>query len=133
MTDLLSLKTPSLVLDAEKMQRNAARMSERIGSLSVQLRPHVKTHKSPEIARIQTAAHDGRIMVSTLAEARAFSSAGFADITYGVPVEPGKFAEVFELSRECERFAVLTDDMETAALLAAESEKTGAEVSVFLE
>jgi D-serine deaminase-like pyridoxal phosphate-dependent protein len=131
--DLSTIKTPALLLDAEKMKRNAARMSERIASLGVQLRPHVKTHKSPEIARIQTIAYDGRIMVSTLAEARAFLSAGFADITYGVPIEPGKFAEVFELARACERFAVLTDDLETADLLAAESEKAGAEISVFLE
>jgi D-serine deaminase-like pyridoxal phosphate-dependent protein len=131
--DLSTIKTPALLLDAEKMKRNAARMSERIASLGVQLRPHVKTHKSVEIARIQTAAHDRRIMVSTLAEARAFLSAGFSDITYGVPVEPGKFAEVFELARACERFAVLTDDLETVSLLAVESEKAGAEASVFLE
>ncbi len=136
MTDLATIKTPALILDAEKMKRNAAQMSERIRSLGVKLRPHVKTHKSIEIARIQTAGptgDGGRIMVSTLAEARAFLAAGFDDITYGVPVEPGKFAEVFELARACKRFAVLIDDTETASLLAAESEKAGAEVSVFLE
>lgn len=134
--DLATIKTPALLLDAEKMRRNAARMSERITSLGAALRPHVKTHKSPEIARIQTAgpARDGgRIMVSTLAEAHAFLSAGFTDITYGVPVEPGKFAEVFELSRNCERFAVLTDDTETVDLLCAAAEKAGTEISVFLE
>jgi D-serine deaminase-like pyridoxal phosphate-dependent protein len=137
MMDLSTIKTPALILDAPKMKRNAARMSERIRSLGVHLRPHVKTHKSIDIARIQTAGPtgngNGRIMVSTLAEARAFLAAGFDDITYGVPVEPGKFAEVFELARTSKRFAVLTDDAETISLLAAESEKAGAEVSVFLE
>lgn len=131
--ELSTIKTPALILDAEKMKRNAARMSERITSLGTHLRPHVKTHKSIDIARIQTAGHDGRIMVSTLAEARAFLAGGFADITYGVPVEPGKFAEVFELARACKRFAVLTDDAQNLSLLAAESEKADAEVSVFLE
>jgi D-serine deaminase-like pyridoxal phosphate-dependent protein len=136
MMDLSTIKTPALLLDAEKMKRNAARMNERITSLGAKLRPHVKTHKSPEIARIQTAGptgDGGRIMVSTLAEARAFLAAGFTDITYGVPIEPGKFAEVFELSRNCERFAVLSDDIETIDLMDAAGEKTGGQFSVFLE
>ena len=51
-----------------------------------------------------------RITVSTLAEARAFAAHGFKDITYAVPIEPGKFAEAVELARACERFAVITDD-----------------------
>jgi D-serine deaminase-like pyridoxal phosphate-dependent protein len=115
------------------MKRNVARMDERIKTLGVELRPHVKTHKSVEIARIQTENHSGGIMVSTLAEARMFLAAGFTDITYGVPIEPGKFAEVFELSQKCERFAVITDDLKTARSLDAESAKAGAELSVFLE
>jgi D-serine deaminase-like pyridoxal phosphate-dependent protein len=131
--ELASLKTPSIVLDADKMRRNVAQMDERIERLGVKLRPHVKTHKSIEIARVQTAAHDGRIMVSTLAEARAFAAAGFTDITYGVPIEPGKFAEIFELAKNCERFAVITDDIETVRSLNAAAEKSGANVSVFLE
>jgi D-serine deaminase-like pyridoxal phosphate-dependent protein len=136
MVDLSTLKTPALLLDAEKMKRNAVRMSERIRSLGAHFRPHVKTHKSVEIARIQTAGstdHSGRIMVSTLAEAHTFLDAGFGDITYGVPVEPGKFSEVFKLSRKCEKFAVITDDRETVSLLGDEAGKTGVRVSVFLE
>jgi D-serine deaminase-like pyridoxal phosphate-dependent protein len=130
---LETLHTPALILDADKMRRNAARMSDRIGSLGVEFRPHVKTHKSIDIARIQTAGHDGRIMVSTLAEAREFLAAGFTDITYGVPIEPGKFGEAFELTNKCERFAVITDDPQTISLLAAGSEKAGATPAVFIE
>lgn len=112
------------------MRRNVANMNSRIAKLGVELRPHVKTHKSIDIARIQTAGQKGGVMVSTLAEARAFLAAGFRDITYGVPVEAGKFAEVNELARDCERFAVLTDDLETVRELNNASD--GA-VSVFIE
>ena len=110
--NLHDIKTPSLVLDVERVRRNAARMAERVRGLGARLRPHVKTHKCVEVARLQTAGHAGGLTVSTLAEARAFAAHGFRDITYAVPVEPGKFAEAAELSRECERLALITDDSE---------------------
>ena len=98
--DLQTIKTPSLVLDVERVRRNAERMSARVTrARRVALRPHVKTHKCVEVARIQTAGHAGGITVSTLAEARAFAAHGFTDITYAVPIEPGKFDEAIELSR----------------------------------
>src|SRR5215207_10960224 len=108
--DLHNIKTPSLVLDVGRVRQNAGRMSERIKALGATLRPHVKTHKCVEVARIQHGGEAGGITVSTLAEARAFAAHGFGDITYAVPVEPGKFDEAIELSRLCERFALITDD-----------------------
>jgi len=117
-TDLLTLKTPSLVLDIERVQKNAAKMLARVEGLGARLRPHVKTHKCVEVARLQTKDHStGGITVSTLAEARVFAAHGFTDITYAVPIEPGKFDEAIDLSRECERLALITDDAETARQL----------------
>src|ERR687896_1858276 len=107
--DLHNMKTPSLVLDVGRVRRNAQMMSERIKGLGASLRPHVKTHKCVEVARIQTEGHAGGITVSTLAEARAFAAHGFTNITYAVPVEPGKFAEAVALARRCERLSLLTD------------------------
>src|ERR687896_858030 len=107
--DLHNMKTPSLVLDVGRVRRNAQMMSERIKGLGAALRPHVKTHKCVEVARIQTEGHAGGITVSTLAEARAFAAHGFKDITYAVPIEPGKFDEAIELSLVCERLNLLTD------------------------
>ena len=90
---LENLKTPSLVLDVAKVRRNAERMSRRVTQFGADLRPHIKTHKCIEVARLQTAGHSGAVTVSTLAEARAFAANGFAKITYAVPIEPGKFDE----------------------------------------
>src|SRR5436190_20298798 len=94
---LNSLKTPCLVLDVGRAQRNAARMSDVATRNRVRLRPHIKTHKCIEVARIQTAGCDAAITVSTLAEAKAFAKYGFSDITYAVPIERGKFAEAIEI------------------------------------
>src|SRR3989440_2183462 len=114
---LETLKTPGLVLDIAKVKRNAERMSRRIKQFGADLRPHIKTHKCIEVARIQTAGHSGAITVSTLAEARAFAANGFHDITYAVPIEPGKFAAAIEIAKSCEALNLITDDERIPLLL----------------
>ena len=131
--DLQTIKTPALVLDAGRVRRNAEAMSSRVRRLGASLRPHVKTHKCPEVARIQTEGHKGGITVSTLAEARAFAEHGFRDITYAVPIEPGKFDEAIALSRECERLALITDDVSVPPLLDEAAGRAGARVELFLK
>ena len=131
--ELHDIKTPSLVLDLARVRRNAARMSERVRALGAELRPHVKTHKCVEVARIQTDGHSGGITVSTLAEARAFAARGFRDITYAVPVEPGKFAEAVELSRKCERLALITDDASVPPALGEAARRAGVSLDLFLK
>src|SRR5688572_19453517 len=131
--ELQALKTPSLVLDAGRVRRNAERMSARVRELGAELRPHVKTHKCVEVARLQTEGQRGGVTVSTLAEARAFAAHGFRDITYAVPVEPGKFDEAVRLARECERLALITDDESIPGPLGAAARGGGVTLDVFLK
>src|SRR5258707_1119213 len=115
--NLQQLKTPSLLLDANRVKQNAERVGQRVKAMNAALRPHIKTHKCIEVARIQTAGHSGAITVSTLEEGRMFAANGFTDITYAVPIEPGKFEAAIDLSRNCERLALITDDISTPELL----------------
>jgi D-serine deaminase-like pyridoxal phosphate-dependent protein len=131
--DLQTIKTPSLLLDIARVKRNAARMSERVKGFGASLRPHVKTHKCVEVARIQTEGHAGDITVSTLAEARAFAAHGFRDITYAVPIEPGKFTEAFELTKTCERLALITDDVSIPSSLDESARRAGVKLDLFLK
>jgi D-serine deaminase-like pyridoxal phosphate-dependent protein len=130
---LETVKTPSLIVDIQRVKRNAERTTARAKALNVRLRPHVKTHRCLEIARIQTENNFGGIMVSTLAEAHFFAAGGFSDITYGVPVERGKFAETIALAKKIERFSVLTDDAETVAELDKAAKSENAKINVFLK
>jgi D-serine deaminase-like pyridoxal phosphate-dependent protein len=130
--DLYTLKTPSLVLDVARVRRNAERMSARARKLGARLRPHVKTHKCIEVGRIQTERDKSGITVSTLAEARAFNANGFDDITYAVPIEPGKFHEAVELSRTC-RLSLITDDVRIPTLLDEAARLNGATLKLFLK
>jgi D-serine deaminase-like pyridoxal phosphate-dependent protein len=131
--DLESLPTPSLVLDAGRVERNAERISGRVFQMGARLRPHIKTHKCIEVARIQTAGHSGAITVSTLAEARGFLAAGFRDITYAVPIEPGKFNAALEIARKCDRFCLITDDPQTPVLLNDAAKRAGTRIDLFLK
>lgn len=128
-----NLKTPCCLLDIERVRRNARRVTEIAVRNGVRLRPHIKTHKCVEVARIQTAGHDGAITVSTLAEARAFSKHGFSDITYAVPIERGKFDACVELLRGGVKLNLLTDDAETSRQLDEAAGMAGVKFDVFLK
>lgn len=131
--NLTELPTPSLVLDIARVRRNAERMSERVKNMGAHLRPHIKTHKCVEIARLQTTAQAAALTVSTLAEASWFAARGFTDLTYAVPIEQGKFAAAIELARECERLALLTDDLETTLQLNAAARAANVRLELFLK
>jgi D-serine deaminase-like pyridoxal phosphate-dependent protein len=121
------------LLDIECVRRNADRMSDIAHRNGVRLRPHIKTHKCIEVARIQTEGHDGAITVSTLAEARAFAEHGFNDITYAVPIERGKFDDAIEILKSGVKLNLLTDDSETVKALDAAASDAGVEFDVFLK
>ena len=74
------LPTPCLLLDPGRLQRNAQRMLDRASSLGVGLRPHLKTTKCDQIARIAGGGERGPITVSTVREAECFAELGYRDI-----------------------------------------------------
>jgi D-serine deaminase-like pyridoxal phosphate-dependent protein len=130
---LSDLKTPAALVDLDRLEANAGWALGRARDLGVRLRPHVKTHKCPPIGRIQSGGTPGPVTVSTLAEARAFASDGFRDMTYAVPPAPGRFPEVLEFTRTLTRFACLVDSEQTAALLEAFGDAHGARFTVLLK
>jgi D-serine deaminase-like pyridoxal phosphate-dependent protein len=104
-----TVATPAALVDLDRIEANATRMSERVARLGAKLRPHVKTHKTVEGARLQVRGHFGGITVSTLAEAHRYAEAGFRDITYAVPIAIPRLPEVAELSRSVEALHLLVD------------------------
>ena len=131
--NLSELPTPALVLDAARVRRNAERMRARVEGMGARLRPHIKTHKCVEVARLQTSAHASALTVSTLAEARWFAARGFTDLTYAVPIEPGKFAAAISLARDCERLALITDDPDIPAELNHAARAVDVKLDLFLK
>jgi D-serine deaminase-like pyridoxal phosphate-dependent protein len=112
------LTTPAFLVDRAVVEKNCDAMREKARRSGVGLRPHVKTHKTLEIARMQVGAASGPITVSTLAEADFFAALGFTDITYAVPISPDKLPRAAVLAGKIQRLNLLLDSF--AALAAFE-------------
>jgi D-serine deaminase-like pyridoxal phosphate-dependent protein len=118
MKDFSHLATPAFLVDRSIVEQNCARMRAKAQTSGVAFRPHVKTHKTIEIGRMQHGGGIGPITVSTMAEAGFFANAGYRDITYAVPIAPEKLARAAVLAARIERFNILIDS--EAALRAVE-------------
>lgn len=120
MTALSDLPTPALVIDLDKLEANIQRMADKCNQLGVSLRPHIKTHKCVEIARMQDEAGCQGLTVSTLHEARVFADHGFEDLTWAFPVILNRLAEVRELSEKV-TLRLVVDSAEAVDALEAEN------------
>src|SRR5947209_18366717 len=72
--------TPAAVIDMDKVERNIARIQAACEAAGVANRPHIKTHKSPMLARMQVAAGAKGITCQKLGEAEVMANAGIDDI-----------------------------------------------------
>ena len=63
------LPTPCLVLDGAMVRQNVQRLAAYAASHGISVRPHTKTHKSVELARLQLAAGAGGLTVAKVGEA----------------------------------------------------------------
>jgi D-serine deaminase-like pyridoxal phosphate-dependent protein len=108
-------------------------MADHAHRLGVRLRPHVKTHKCVEAARLQVQDHFGGLTVSTLAEARSFATADFRDITFAVPVPLDRLDECADLHQKLDRFHLLLDHPATLKALDRYAASARLRWSVFLK
>lgn len=78
--DIHELETPSVLIDLDRMERNIERVQARCREAGVALRPHIKTHKIPDIAKMQIEAGAVGIACQKVSEAEIFAQAGLNDI-----------------------------------------------------
>ena len=98
--NFMDIETPCLLLDLNILKKNCEQMRNKCLSLNTTLRPHVKTPKNIEIAKIALNKDVGPITVSTLQEAEYFSSYGFKDILYAVGIVPAKLPRIAKIQLE---------------------------------
>ncbi|HZT43510.1 MAG TPA: alanine racemase [Chthonomonadaceae bacterium] len=80
MSNIYDLDTPALLVDLDRLERNIAEMAQIVQGGGKALRPHTKTHKTPEIARMQANAGAQGLTVAKLGEAEVMADAGFDDL-----------------------------------------------------
>jgi D-serine deaminase-like pyridoxal phosphate-dependent protein len=109
------LTTPAVLVDRGRLQRNIDRMAARVAGAGAQLWPHVKTHKSPAIARLQLQAGAVGMTAATLTEAELLVDDGFGEVILAhPPVGRWRRERIVALAGRC-RLLVACDD--GAALL----------------
>jgi len=128
-----SLETPCLVLEKSRLVANVERLKRHLTPFGVQLRPHLKTAKSIDVARLAIDGAHGPITVSTLKEAEYFLSHGVSDLLYAVGIAPNKLEHVFDLRRRGANLTIILDNVDTARLVAARSTERRDPLPVLIE
>lgn len=124
--------TPCVVIDQAVMRRNIGRMQARATAGGKRLRPHGKTHKSPEIAAAQVAAGAVGLCCAKPGEAEVFVEGGVEDIRLAYPVSPVHADRLLALARRA-RVSVIVDSLEVAGGWSDAMTQRGATLAVLLK
>ena len=127
-----NLDTPSILCDLDRLERNIADWQALMDRHQVSFRPHIKTHKIPDIARMQVAAGARGIICAKPSEAEPFVAAGIDDVCIAYPVlGPQKWRRIAAIAARGVKLTVNCDN-QTAVRQASEA-ATAADVTVNLQ
>lgn len=116
----LALNTPVLVIDRDALQRNIEKMAAFASAHGMALRPHAKTHKSVEIAKMQLAAGAVGVCCAKLGEAEVLAEGGVQDILITSPVvTPQAIERLVALNGKISALRVVADNPENVDAFAA--------------
>jgi D-serine deaminase-like pyridoxal phosphate-dependent protein len=128
------LITPALVLDIDAAQRNIDHMASELKQMgAATIRPHYKTHKSPDLARRQLQAGAGGLSMATVWEAAILAAAGMDDLfVVNTVAHPAKLRVLAELARD-HRVLVAVDEAANAAAHSAAAVAAGSTLGIMVE
>ena len=127
------LDTPALLIDLDKMEANIETMANYFSTVNAELRPHVKTHKTPIISHKQIAAGAIGVTCAKLGEAEAVIHAGIRDVLIANQVVgPHKIARLINLAKHSE-IMVAVDNFENVQAISEAAAAKGATVRMLIE
>ena len=127
------IDTPALVVDLDALERNLDRMAAAARGAGVALRPHVKTHKSVNIALMQLERGAVGVCVQTVSEAEAMVAGGIREVLVANEVVgPGKLRRVARLARDA-TITVCVDDPGNLDDLGRSVRRAGSSLGVMVE
>ncbi|KAL7275472.1 hypothetical protein RUND412_001579 [Rhizina undulata] len=136
-----SLQTPAAIIDASVAKRNCERMLSAAKSLGVGFRPHVKTHKTEELTRLQLGpdAKGGKVVASTIREieelGKLVDEGVISDILYGIPLPPSSIIRLSALRRKhlTLTLSLLIDHPEQLRALLIQSSENTAPWNIYIK
>ena len=128
------IQTPALVIDLNAFERNMARMTAHAHAAKIALRPHAKTHKSVEIAKLQVAQGALGACAAKLGEAEALAQGGIDSILLTSPVVTERgIARVMALNAKIGALMVVCDNSDVAARLDEAAHASGKRLKVLID
>jgi D-serine deaminase-like pyridoxal phosphate-dependent protein len=126
--------SPALLLYRERIEDNIRRMLQIAGGPD-RLRPHVKTHKLPQLVKAQVAVGITKFKCATIAEGEMAANAGAREVMLAMPPIGPAIDRLFELMRKFSgvRFSTIVDSEESITALGKAARKAGVSVDVFLD
>lgn len=111
--NLNEIETPGLLIESSILKNNISLMQKRCNEKGVKLRPHIKTHKMPRIAKMQLEEGAIGIAVAKLAEAEVFASEGFDDIQIAnIIIGEKKIERLSKLNSKVKNLSVCVDSFD---------------------
>jgi D-serine deaminase-like pyridoxal phosphate-dependent protein len=127
------LETPVPVVDIDRLKANISRLQTYLNEHGIANRPHIKTHKIPEIARMQMDAGAVGITCQKVSEAEVMADAGFSDIfiPYNIVGEK-KLTRLMVLAKRV-TVSVTADSAVVIRGLSESAQRAGLTMSVLIE
>ena len=129
---LATLRTPAVLIDADRLERNLERMQAAADARRIRLRPHAKTHKALDVARLQIDRGAAGICCAKLGEAEVFARAGIEDIRLPYPLHPANADRVVALL-DATRLSFIVDDLAVARQWSEEMRAARRDVDVLIK
>lgn len=127
------LDTPALIIDLDKLEFNIRDMADFARQQGVKLRPHLKSHKIPEIARLQVEKGAVGVTVAKLGEAEVMAQAGIYDLLIANQItSPAKISRLLDLAERV-KVGVAVDSLEGAKNLSEAAEARNRQLGVLVE
>ena len=127
------IETPAVVIDLDVMDRNLSRMAQYSQAHNLNLRPHTKSHKIPELAARQLASGASGITVAKIGEAEVMLDYGITDILIAYPlVGKEKVQRLAKLGERAE-LTVSLDSIEAAKAISDELSRRNTKIKILVE
>ncbi len=130
---IADLDTPAVLIDVDVMESNLQRLATYCGEHGLNLRPHTKTHKIPELARRQIALGAVGITVAKIGEAEVMADAGLEDILIVYPILGElKLRRLTDLASRV-RITVAADSLDVAQAISSHAVAAGRKIGFLVE
>jgi D-serine deaminase-like pyridoxal phosphate-dependent protein len=131
---LAAVDTPALVVDYDLLMANIQRLQTACDAAGLQLRPHIKAHKTPEVAHLQLQAGAVGVTAAKLGEAEVMATAGVPDIFIANQiVGETKLRRLVALARRVPKLSVAVDSLEVAAPMSEALTAAGQTLDILIE